>query len=83
MDLLKSMLANRQTGVVLNDPKPRTASQRGGRKKPTKTERAKEHTPGSRSMRAFIIEEKPSAKIVKEHFDAIIEQECESSSDEE
>jgi hypothetical protein len=34
-------------------------------------------------MRAFIIEEKPAAKIVKEHFDAIIEEECQTSSDEE
>ena len=80
MDLLKSMIANRAQSVAVSDPKPAPKS---GRKKPSKAERAKEHTPGSRSMRAFIIEEKPAAKIVKEHFDAIIEEECQTSSDEE
>lgn len=79
MDLLKSMIANRQ-GIVAVDPKPRTER---GRKKPTKTERAKEHVPGSRSMRAFIIEEKPTQKVVKEHLQAICDAECASSSDEE
>lgn len=80
MDLLKMMAANRAQMATVSDPKPAPKS---GRKKPSKTERAKEHTPGSRSMRQFIIDEKPAAKIVREHFDAIIEAECQTSSDEE
>jgi hypothetical protein len=76
------MIANRQQmGVTAaSDPKPRKQNPRKG---PTKAERAKENTPGSKAMRAFIIEEKPTKKIVKEHFEAIIAAECETSSDEE
>lgn len=80
MDLLKTMLANRQQMPVVHDPKPRKA--RGGRKE-TKADRAKENTPGSKAMRKFIIEETPGKKIVKEHFEAIIARECESSSGED
>jgi len=80
MDLLKTMLANRQTVAKVVDPEPRKEA-RG--KKPTKAQRAKEHRPGSKSMRTFICEEKPTAKIVKEHFAAIIEDECASSSEDE
>lgn len=77
MDLLKTMLANRQSRVVpVEDPKPQP---KAGRRKPSKAERAKEHKPGSRGMRNFIIEETPAPKIVREHFDAIIEEECASS----
>ena len=78
MDLLKSMLANRQVHPT-TDPKP--AARRG--RKPTKADRAKEQTPGTRTMRAFIIEEKPSKKVVKDHLEAIIDQECISSSEED
>lgn len=73
------MLANRATASKVSDPTPRKET-RG--KKPSKTERAKEHRPGSKSMRQFIIEEKPSKAVVKEHFAALIEEEC-ASSDEE
>lgn len=73
------MIANRQAAPAV-DPKPRREA---GRKKPTKTERAKEHVPGSKSMRLFIIEEKPTHKVVKEHLQAICDAECVSSSDEE
>ena len=80
MDLLRSMIANRQAaGGGVADPKP--AARRG--RKPTKADRAKEQTPGTKTMRAFIIEEKPSKKVVKEHLDAIIDQECASSSEED
>lgn len=81
MDLLKGMIANRQALGVVPDPKPR--KEKSGRKKPSKTEKAKEHTPGTRDMRAFIIEEKPPQKIVKEHLQAICDEECATSSDEE
>jgi len=77
MDLLKTMVANRQSAHVV-DPKP-TSRSRG--KKTTKAERAKEQEPGTRGMRAFIIAEKPSKKVVKEHLEAIIANACESSSD--
>ena len=79
MDLLKSMIANRSQAAVLNDPKPRA---RHGRKKETKADRAKENTPGSRAMRKFIIEEKPGKKIVRDHLEAMIAAECESSDEE-
>lgn len=80
MDLLKMMRANRQTQAVV-DPKPRPRSD--GRKKPSKADRAKEQVAGTKSMRQFIIDEKPSKKVVKEHLEAIIAIDCESSSDEE
>ena len=76
------MIANRQAAGVTaaSDPKPRKQNARKG---PTKAERARENAPGTKAMRTFIIEEKPSKKIVKEHFEAIIAAECETSSDEE
>ena len=78
MDLLKSMIANRQAAGVPPAPPPRPRG--SARKGPTKAERAKENAPGSRQMRKFICEEKPGKKIVKEHLEAMME---ESSSDEE
>lgn len=79
MDLLKSMLANRAQMPQVADPKPR--AQQGGRK-PSKADRAKEQTPGSRAMRRFIIDEKPSKKVVKEHLETMIAAACESSDSE-
>jgi hypothetical protein len=81
MDLLKTMMANRAQMGVVSDPKPR--SSRSGRRGPTKAERAKANTPGSKAMRKFIAEEKPSKKVVREHLEAMIEAECASSSDDE
>ena len=81
MDLLKTMLANRKSAPVVVDPPRRTS--KGGRKGPTKAERAKDHTPGTKEMKAFIIEEKPSQKIVRDHLQAICDAECASSSDED
>lgn len=81
MDLLKTMLANRTQMGVVNDPKPR--SSRNGRKGPTKAERAKANAPGSKAMRKFITEEKPTKKVVKEHLEAMIDAECASSSGED
>ena len=80
MDLLKSMIANRHAAPPTHDPKPRAQK---GRKAPTKTERAAENVPGSRAMRKFIIEEKPSKKVVKDHLQSILDRACESSSDED
>ena len=82
MDLLKSMLANRQAqGMNVVDPKP--ASQMGkGKAKESKAARAKRISSGSREMRHFIIEEKPSKKVVRDHFLTLVEQECVSSDSE-
>lgn len=80
MDLLKAMIANRQTAKVVSDPTPR---RRKGEKKPSKTERAKDVPPGTKAMRSFIIEEKPPKKVVKDHLEAMIALECESSSEDE
>ena len=79
MDLLRSMIANRQAQGIVHDPKP---SRETG-KKVSKVAKSKEKDAGSKSMRHFIIEEKPGKKVVKEHFKAIIEQECASDSDED
>jgi hypothetical protein len=76
MDLLKTMMANRATMLKVDDPKPRSSS---GRKTASKAERAKAIGPGTRAMRAFIIEEKPGKKVVKEHLEAIVAAECASS----
>jgi len=38
---------------------------------------------GTKAFRNFIIAEKPSKKIVMEHFEALIEMECDASSGEE
>lgn len=71
MDLLRSMTANRQQqGLVQTTAKPSLAA-------------SVPRIPGSRAMRKFIIEEKPGKKVVKEHLEAIIQMECESSSEEE
>ena len=78
MDLLKTMMANRQAQGLVIDPKPRREV-RG--KKETKTEKAKEKEPGSKAMRYFIIEEKPSKKVVRDHFRALVELECASESE--
>lgn len=41
-----------------------------------------ENVPGTRSFREMIIEEKPSKKKVREHLEALIAYECESSDSE-
>jgi hypothetical protein len=72
MDLLKTMAANRQQqglGQVKEEKKPVMSSDRP--------------VAGTKSMRKYIISEKPAKKHVKEHLEAIIAMECESSSDEE
>ena len=82
MDLLRTMMANRQAQGVQNIVDPKPASKKG-EKKESKSARAKRIASGSREMRHFIIEEKPSKKVVRDHFLQLIEQECVSSSEEE
>ena len=80
MDLLKMMAANRQAaGTTVVDPKP---APRKGDQKETKAQKAKKVKSGTRDMRHFIIEEKPSKKIVRAHFIDLVEQECVSSESE-
>lgn len=67
------MMANRASQGRVVDPQP------AGAKSKPKAQKAKSHESGSKSMRHFIIEEKPSKKIVREHFLALVEQECASS----
>ena len=80
MDLLRTMLANRQAQGIVMDPQPTPAK---GRKAPTKAQKAETREPGSKAMRIFIIEEKPSKKVVRQHFKALVEKECESESDDD
>lgn len=75
------MAANREakgmgTGLVV-------PPQRESRKKPTKEQKSKANEPGSKSMRIFIIEEKPSKKVVRDHFKALVELECASESEDD
>ena len=91
MDLLKGMMERRQKAMMLSPPivgdggmkleRPKSKPIREGKK--TKAQRAEEHEPGTRDMRKFIIEEKPSAKCVREHLNAIIERELASSDEED
>jgi hypothetical protein len=76
MDLLKMMAANRAAMGVVKDPVP------SGQKSKPKAEKAKSHESGTKSMRHFIIEEKPGKKVVREHFKALVAEECESSDEE-
>lgn len=81
MDLLRAMAANRQMkGAEVVDPAP---APKKGERKETKVQKAKKIRSGTREMRHFIIEEKPSKKVVKEHFIDLVEQECVSSSESE
>lgn len=81
MDLLKMMAANRQAaGATVVDPKP---APKKGEKAETKAQRAKRIASGTREMRHFIIDEKPSKKVVRDHFLTLVEQECVSSDSEE
>ena len=92
MDLLKQMAERRQHAMMLARPPivsdggmrveaPKSKPIRQGKK--TKAQRAEEHEPGTKDMRRFIIEEKPSAKIVREHLNAKIAMETASSDEED
>ena len=74
MDLLKTMISNRQAQGLVEQTKPNELP------KPRTTEKP---APGTKAMRKYIIDKKPKKKDVKEHFEMIIAQECESSSEEE
>lgn len=87
MDLIRMLQDRRKAanivvakeGAVL-EPKKSKPIKEG---KKTKAQKAQEHVPGTKDMRRFIIEEKPSAKIVREHLVAKIEMETASSDEED
>jgi hypothetical protein len=87
MDLIRMLQDRRKAanivvakeGAVL-EPKKSKPIKEG---KKTKAQKAEEHVPGTKDMRRFIIEEKPSAKIVREHLNAKIEMETASSDEED
>ena len=85
MDLLRNMAQKRQEMMLIqNSPlvKYEPQTYKTDRKK-TKTEKAKEHIPGTKGMKKFIQEERPNNKVVREHLRAIIDNITASSSDEE
>lgn len=75
MDLLKNMSANRQVAGLSLQMEKLSVEKKG--------KSSTEATPGTKAMRLHIIEKKPGKKVVKDHLEAIIAQECESSSDED
>lgn len=83
MDLLRSMVANRQQAGLPVGLKTQPKADERGERKVSKKKKAEHLTRGSRDMRKFIIEEKPSKKMVREHFESLVEQECVSDSDED
>ena len=74
MDLLRAMKANREK-MGMAQPATKTPVLQ---QLPAAVDAL---VPGTRMMRAHIIQKKPKPKIVKKHFEAIIAQECESSSE--
>lgn len=85
MDLLKTMVANRQAAGLQSNSKKEEKIE-----KPVMpvmnnmmSNMVQYKAPGSRAMRKYIIEETPGKKVVKQHLEAIINAECESSSEEE
>ena len=84
MDLLKTLQMNR-AAVQQIEKMPvqeRQAAKKTMRGTPSGLPEPTEHTPGTKAYRHMIIEEKPSKKKVKEHLEALIAFECESSDDE-
>lgn len=69
------MSANRQSQGLVSMPKPNEL--------PKPKVSSEKPSPGTKAMKKYIIEKKPGKKTVKEHFEEIISQECESSSDED
>jgi hypothetical protein len=71
MDLIRQAQAKR---LAMNIP-PETMSSGKGSKNTQSTP-----PKGTKAFRNFIIAEKPSKKVVMEHFEALIETECDVSS---
>jgi len=80
MDLLRMLQANRQAQAeVKKAPVEERPKMRKIRGTPSGLVQPTEDVPGTKSYRHKIIEDKPSKKKVKEHLEALIAFECESS----
>jgi hypothetical protein len=73
MDLIKTMLQNRKSAGM-------TPTIKGTN---TIAVVPSDERNSLRAMKRNIIEKKPGKKVIKEYFEAVVEQLCESSSDEE
>lgn len=78
MDLLKTMMTNRQATMVTPAVQPVGM-------KPSSIGMGiqKQATPGTRAYRRYIVEEKPGKKVVREHFEALVERVCASSDEDD
>ena len=80
MDLLKMIQQNRAAQAQVQkapvEERPKMKQVRGT---PSGLPKPSEDVPGTKTYRAMIIEDRPSKKKVKEHIEAIIAFECESS----
>ena len=84
MDLLRMIQQNRQAQAqVQKAPVEERAKMKKVRGTPSPLAKPTEDVPGSKAFRMKIIEDKPTKKKVKEHFESIIALECESSDDED
>ena len=82
MDLLRMIAQNRQTQVeVKKAPVEERAKMKKIMGTPSGLPQPAEDIPGTKSYRATIIEDKPSKKKVREHLEALIAFECESSAE--
>ena len=80
MDLLRMIQQNRAAQVeVKKAPVEERSKMKKIKGTPSGLPEPAEEVPGTKSYRRMIIEEKPSKKKVKEHLEAMIAYECESS----
>lgn len=77
MDLVRMMMEKRRKAGLV-EPRQLTKPAAPEKKK-TKAQRAKEQPAGTRQMRQFIITERPTKSVVRDHIKAKVEIECESS----
>lgn len=76
MELLKQIAMNRQAQA---EPVAAVEKKTKGRGIAPALPMPAENVPGTKGFRRMIIEEKPSKKVLKEHFEGLIAFECESS----
>jgi hypothetical protein len=80
MDLLRMIQQNRQAQIeVKKAPVEERSKMKKVRGTPSSLPQPAEDVPGTKMNRLKIIEDKPSKKKVKEHLEALIAFECESS----
>lgn len=73
MDLLRNLAERRaHMAQMQQHPLVKYEPRQEPERKKTKAQKAKEIPPGTKAMRKFIQEEKPSNKVVREHLEALI-----------